>query len=275
MNHNTCLPLPVQKAVLGRLLVYKALDLHRAQIEAADYGLLWTELHDRLHASTARQLRFTKNRLSLQDYLRELARELRRELNLPDSAREVITPLLDSIDELIDEAAQAKNDLLVDAFQHVMQLAWNEYNGYGIQVPQELVKHTTIAFDHQENKLNQALPIQLTACTLLDAEEPPPSASVHVILVPRFLDEETAFAFPYVLLHECLCHVFQGPWACRRVQPDADSRWAEGWMDVVAYQLHAGLDSAGDGVFHLDDPPTPRSSYARGRKSALRPARAP
>ena len=244
MSHNTFLPLSVQKAVLGRLLVYKALDLHRAQIEAADYGLLWNELHDRLDASTARQLRFIKNRQPLQDYLRELARELRRELNLPDSAREVITPLLDSIDELMDEAAQARNDLLVDAFQHTMNLAWNEYNRYGIQVPQELVKHATVTFDHQENKLNHTLPIQLTACTLLDAEEPPPSASVRVILVPGFLDEETAFAFPYVLLHECLCHVFQGPWACRRVQPDADSRWAEGWMDVVAYQLHAGLDSA-------------------------------
>jgi len=170
MSHNTFLPLSVQKAVLGRLLVYKALDLHRAQIEAADYGLLWNELHDRLDASTARQLRFIKNRQPLQDYLRELARELRRELNLPDSAREVITPLLDSIDELMDEAAQARNDLLVDAFQHTMNLAWNEYNRYGIQVPQELVKHATVTFDHQENKLNHTLPIQLTACTLLDAE---------------------------------------------------------------------------------------------------------
>ena len=246
MSHpNPRLPQHVLKAVLGRLLVYKALDLYRAELAAADYDLLWDELRGTLRTSTERQLRFIRDDQSLQDYLRELAGELRGGLHFPDAAAErECAPLLDFMDKLMSEAAQTQNDLLADAFDRAVQLASNKYISHGLPVPPELIERTTIRFDHRENMLGQILPIQMTAYTLLDEDSPPLSAAVHMILAPRLLDEQTAFAFPYVLLHECLCHVLQGPWVWPRLQADADSRFAEGWMDVAAYRLHAGLDNA-------------------------------
>jgi hypothetical protein len=56
------------------------------------------------------------------------------------------------------------------------------------------------------------------------------------------LDELTAFSLPYVLLHECVCHVLQGPWQAGRQQADAGDRFAEGWMDVVAYVAHQTME---------------------------------
>lgn len=244
MMPDNCLPLHVQKAVLGRVLVYKALDLHRAEIEAADYGMLWDELRGRLCALTERQLRFDRSEQPLYDYLRQLAQELRSGLSFPDDmSKEALAPLLDFIDQLVEEAAQAQKDLLVEAFRRALQVAAAEYYRHGLQVPQDLMSRATIVFDHQENMDGRTLPIYLTACTLLDSTKPHPSAVVEILLSPRFLDEQTAFAFPYILLHECLCHVLQGPWAWQRIQADANSRFAEGWMDVVAHRLHAGLDS--------------------------------
>jgi len=238
------LPLQAQKAVLGRLLVYKALDLHRAQIEAADYGLLWQELRGKLCLSTARQLQFGRDDQSLDAYLQELASELREQLCFPDETAEAVcAPLLDFIDELMKAAAQTGYDLLVGAFKRAIELASTEYIRHGLPVPPELINGASVEFDFQENWPHQALPIQMQAYTLLDDEGTSPSASVHVTLAPRLLDEQTAFAFPYVLLHECLCHVLQGPWVWPRMQADANSRFAEGWMDVVAYRLHAKLDA--------------------------------
>lgn len=238
------LPLHAEKAVLGRLLVYKALDLHRAQMEAADYGLLWEELRGKLCNSTARQLRFGRDDQPLEAYLKDLARELREELFFPDASAELVcAPLLDFIDELMEAAARTEHDLLVGAFKRAVELAAMEYIRHGLPVPQELIKGATIEFEFQENSPGQTLPIQMEAYTLLEDEGSSPSAIVHVILAPRLLDEQTAFALPYVLLHECLCHVLQGPWVWPRMQADANSRFAEGWMDVVAYRLHAAVDA--------------------------------
>jgi hypothetical protein len=245
MSPDTRLPLHVQKAVLGRALVYKALDLHRAEIEAADYGVLWGELRGRLCTLTERQLRFDQPEQSLCNYLKQLAQDLRGGLAFPDhESAQTITPLLDFIDQMMEEVAQVQHDLLEEAFREALHVAAAEYVRHGLQVPDDLVKRASIAFDHQENMGWQALPIQLTAVTLLHSTEPHLSAIVQVLLSPRFLDEQTVFALPYVLLHECLCHVLQGPWAVGRMQADANSRFAEGWMDVVAYRLHAGLDAA-------------------------------
>ena len=264
---NWCLPLHVQKAVLGRLLVYKALDLHRAQMEAADYGLLWQELRGRLCLSTARQLQFCKDDQPLEAYLKDLARELREELLFPDAAAEsVCAPLLDFIDELMEAAAKVQHDLLQSAFQRAVELASVAYIRHGLPVPQELIRGTTVEFDFQENSPGQNLPIQMRAYTLLDDIGTTPSSTVHVMLVPRLLDEQTAFAFPYVLLHECLCHVLQGPWAWPRIQADANSRFAEGWMDVVAYRLHTEVDAIqGEYCTNRPDVPiAPRCSDAGG-----------
>ncbi len=249
MGHNASLPVHVQKAVLGRMLVYKALDLHRADIEAADYGTFWKQLRDRLHASTDLQLQFRDDSRPVSDYLRALAQELRSALSFPNSASEqVCAPLLDDIDKLMDEASTCTEDLLVEAFRQAVAQASAEYRDCELALSDGIVDNVSITFDHQSRIPDNLLPVNLRAVTFLDATSTLPSARVEIVLAPGDLDELTAFALPYVLLHECLCHVFQGPWTSLREQADANSRFAEGWMDVVAFRLHAEL-SLKDGSF--------------------------
>ncbi|MFI1035942.1 hypothetical protein [Streptomyces sp. NPDC020951] len=55
-------------------------------------------------------------------------------------------------------------------------------------------------------------------------------------------------ALPFALFHECASHVMQGPcpWTSIRAMPDADSQFAEGWMDRVAWEIFKmALDQQG------------------------------
>jgi hypothetical protein len=260
MSRMLSFPLHVQKAVVGRLLVYRALDLYHAEVEAAGYGLLWGEVRARMQASTARQLEFRRSAQSLWEYLGQLAAELRSALlPFPDAdAEAVCTPLLDEIDRILARAGELRRDLLRDAFERAMQIAAAEYGRHGLRVPPAMLERVSVSFDHQATPLTHALPIHLSATTHL--RDPPggPTALVEVVVTPTLVDEPTAFALPYVLLHECLCHVLQGPWEQGRLQADADSRFAEGWMDVAAYLLHQGLPAAAAGVEAIDLMATPR-----------------
>jgi hypothetical protein len=56
--------------------------------------------------------------------------------------------------------------------------------------------------------------------------------------VPEF-DSESYFAVPYVIFHELICHAFNGvrsSYLPRQETPETD-RFAEGWMDYVAYRV--------------------------------------
>jgi hypothetical protein len=241
---DVCLPPHVQKAVLGRLLVYKALDLHHAELDAAGHGLLWSDIRNKLEGSTARQLRYARDDQSVWAYLGELAAELRTApLPFPsDDAKAACTPLLEQIDSLVREACELQRDLLLDAFRLAKELASAAYRQHDQRVPAEMFERISVSLDHQAGPLRHGLPIHLTASTELRDENLPQAAVVSVVIIPEALDERTAFALPYVLLHECLCHALQGPWKHRRVQADANSRFAEGWMDVAAYRLHQSVD---------------------------------
>ncbi|GIE91978.1 hypothetical protein [Actinoplanes regularis] len=244
MNAGGPLPSHVQKAVWGRALVYQLLDLHQLPVEAAGYGLLWEGLRQRLLASTARQLEFCPPG-PLGDYLRTLARELRASvLPFPDGAERVCSPLLDDIDQVLADASriradadQIRHDLLLAAFADTLQTAVDVYQASGLKVPADLVQRVDVTFDHQFAPVQSALPIQLIATTRIGDTPDGPSARVDVVIGAGQLDEVTTFSLPYVLLHECVCHVLQGPWEPGRVQADADSRFAEGWMDYVAYTI--------------------------------------
>jgi hypothetical protein len=242
--NDVCLPLHVQKAVLGRLLVYKALDLHHAELDAAGHGLLWSAIRNRLEGSTARQLRYARDDQSVWSYLEGLAAELQAApLPFPsDDAKRACTALLDQIDGLVRQACEMKRDLLLDAFWLAKELACGAYRQHDQRVPAELSERISISLDHQASPFRHGLPIHLTASTELRDESLPQSAVVNVVVIPEALDERTAFALPYVLLHECLCHALQGPWNHQRVQADANSRFAEGWMDVAAFRLHQSMD---------------------------------
>jgi hypothetical protein len=56
------------------------------------------------------------------------------------------------------------------------------------------------------------------------------------LLTPSF-DQYTLSALPFVLFHERVSHVLQGPWSAQRPVPDIGSAFAEGWMDLAAWHV--------------------------------------
>lgn len=51
-------------------------------------------------------------------------------------------------------------------------------------------------------------------------------------------DEDSLSALPFVLFHECISHVMQGPWRSDRESPHPASQFAEGWMDLAAWTVY-------------------------------------
>ena len=64
---------------------------------------------------------------------------------------------------------------------------------------------------------------------------------VKLTVVPEQFDFGTYSALLYVLVHECVCHAFEGilpfPDFVERVATEPDDGFAEGWMDWVAHEI--------------------------------------
>jgi hypothetical protein len=233
------LPLHVRKAVWARALVYQVLDLHYVTLHDAGYGVLWTAIRNRLITSTSLQVEYPSCSSSLSSYLAGLGADLRAGMSYPnEEAEQACRAVLDEIYQVLTEAARTADDLLLSAFTDALRVATELYRRHGVDVPPHVEKRVTATFGHQLMPLESELPIELKAVTYLQDPPPGPSALVDVVVNAIRLDELTAFSLPYVLLHECVCHVLQGPWQAGRQQPDAGDRFAEGWMDVVAYVAH-------------------------------------
>lgn len=56
-------------------------------------------------------------------------------------------------------------------------------------------------------------------------------------LAPAFFDAATLAALPFILFHECVSHVLQGPHDHLREVPENGSQFAEGWMDRAAWEV--------------------------------------
>jgi hypothetical protein len=237
VNGDQRLPLHAQKCVLGRALVYQVLDQHHIDVADAGYNRFWEQARGRLCDLTAQELEHPSAD-SLKLYLGELGRQIRKVLLFPDSnAERACMPLLEEIDRVLAAAGQAQEDLLLTAVANALQAAAGLYGKHGIDVPPDLVKRVTVKLDFQLLPVVTNLPIQLQAVTTLADSADGAAAVVDVLICPEELDELTVFSLPYVLLHECVCHVLQGPWS-GRVQADASDRFAEGWMDVAAFVGH-------------------------------------
>jgi hypothetical protein len=81
----------------------------------------------------------------------------------------------------------------------------------------------------------------------------PASGPAHLVelTIGARPDEATWACLPYVLMHELVSHVAQGPWDGSCVGPSDVDEFAEGWMDAVALAAH-DLAVAGLGVASVD-----------------------
>lgn len=61
-------------------------------------------------------------------------------------------------------------------------------------------------------------------------------------LAPAFFDSATLAALPFILFHECVSHVLQGPHGHSRDVPENGSQFAEGWMDRAAWEVFQSVE---------------------------------
>lgn len=63
-------------------------------------------------------------------------------------------------------------------------------------------------------------------------------------LAPAKFDSATLAALPFLLFHECVSHVLQGPQGREREVPGNGSAFAEGWMDKAAWEVFSTVHPA-------------------------------
>jgi hypothetical protein len=162
-----------------------------------------------------------------------------------DAARQAFKPMMAAILEALDAVADddTDTDALVNAFRAATEFTIDRYRRLGIEVPKEIDDNTRVSFCYDPGCQPIGLPLKYSACTSLD-EDGSLGSKVDINVNAGKFDTTSAFALPYVLLHETVCHVLQGPYTAARLQADASSRFAEGWMDVAAYRLHQEILAA-------------------------------
>lgn len=229
------LPLPVQKAVAGRLAVYPALAMHEAGLATLGHQQAVDDLEHRLQSLTAEEtLADPTDAKSLDEWIDALLEQLTEEAGrAKPQGREASEPLLRMARESADQLLMDPDPLSV-LFSTVLAETVKAYAAYGVKVPWSLPQSVALDTKHQLAPFPE--PHGVRAMTLFS----PGTANtvVKLVVAPSALNHGSILALPYVLMHECVAHVLQGPLDGDREHPHPENRWAEGWMDYVALKLH-------------------------------------
>jgi hypothetical protein len=252
------LPLHIQKSVIARVLLLEVLHSHQAEFSEQGDPALWDEVHQRLIVRTRRAITHSFNSESLQDFLRNLVQELRLELPVPGDkeVRKALSQMFEDLEHKVDDFVAVPLDPLISLFEAVLATTASFYASHGVDIHETF--HEDVSFnigftiDHDPRPF-PAIHL-VTARTDFHDNGTRPSSVVHLNLVRvESFDWPTALSIPYVLFHECISHVAQGLWSTARLSPGGFSSFADGWMDFIAYQVHAAaLESKGLGDFGSD-----------------------
>ncbi|MFI1996399.1 hypothetical protein [Actinoplanes sp. NPDC020271] len=109
-----------------------------------------------------------------------MGHEIRQRITLPgpDVERACIS-LLEEINRVLTNGGQAQDDLLLTALADALQAAVSAYEQHGMHVPPELVKSTTVTFEHQLGPVQTVLPIHSPRSTWTRCPRPPDRASTQ------------------------------------------------------------------------------------------------
>lgn len=134
-----------------------------------------------------------------------------------------------------------------DPFERLCEVAASAavayYKHHKVKLPRDLISGLRIMIDHDPEPPSQTFeaPFVGEAQVLPGCHVEKCCAStkkhlqtLHLTLIPAGFDSGSLSALPFVLFHECVSHVLQGPWAGERKSPDPASQFAEGWMDLAA-----------------------------------------
>jgi hypothetical protein len=151
------------------------------------------------------------------------------------------------LDSLIVANEGACIQQLHSLFQTALEISTEYYSWAG--VPGE--KLATVSFTTnqiQAGDLSNDLPRPVHARGSVDIDRN--GSRIELNLVPRSFNRDTYESIFYILLHECVCHIFQGTIDAageRAVLGNSDA-FAEGWMDYVTHLILIQL-TLGNGPF--------------------------
>jgi hypothetical protein len=232
------IPPHVQYAIVGRFLGFQALAPHLPTIELNCPRDTAARLTQRLCWLTNEILDDPDTTRTLGEFLRDLVSRLNDEVRgLNDAARSAAQPVIDELIRLVAEYEAAPYDPLKRLTDAAARAAADYYRTFAA-VPDELWQSTFPRFSWVNGLIGfsfvSTIHVQLwTEFGNYDY----PTAQVMVKIAPRGLDLDTIAALPRCLLHEYVAHVPQGPHSERRLHPDANDMFAEGWMDYIAHLI--------------------------------------
>lgn len=126
-------------------------------------------------------------------------------------------------------------------FKWALAEATKCYEKYGTKVPQCGLPEVTFSTDFVRVGKPHDIPVDYFVGGVTDYFDSEDRASSEVKVVFRIekFDWETYLAILYVLVHECVCHAFQGisPTYEGRKQTLPNDSFCEGWMDWVSHEL--------------------------------------
>jgi hypothetical protein len=264
------IPLRQRKVIAAKSLFLRELEplLDQLTIGGADASLkqVKNRLYERLNAILAKQSALAPDNVRLDDTLKALATSLPEGIDVAEGKPAALIALL--LERFADAAARFRcdncvgvgkdvcrgeetDDTLVAAHGMCLEELHNWFDAVQATVT---TYYETFAGDvlakceQAQVRLSTAftigIPHQLNHDRWLGGEVrhrggDPRETDVRVLFQPKHFDGSSRDALPYVLFHECVCHVPQGLCANSqgRVSPRDADMFAEGWMDFAARQV--------------------------------------
>lgn len=232
------IPSHAQKAIIGRFLGFQALAPGLSTMESNGHGDTAARLRESLGWICNEKLKDPDSEETLEEFLISLPGRLNDELrNVDDKSRLAAQSVLEELKLVVEAYLLAPYDPLRRITEGTARVAADYYREFTIGVPDELWQSTFPRFSFVGGKGSSFVNmIHVQLWTEFDISDHP-AAQVMVKIPPRSLDENNIAVLPRTLLHEYVAHVPQGPHSGRRLHPDADDMFAEGWMDYIAHRI--------------------------------------
>jgi hypothetical protein len=232
------LPPAARKAIVGQLVLYEVLHERRPELHGEGLGAVWDALVGRVKERTRLELGEPQNGQTDAEYLDRLVAGLDGVTPAGAPGKEACAHIRVEARAAV-AALQAGDDRLSRDSRTALELTAAFYHDAGIDIPASMLDAVSLEAGWNESRTPHpyASDQQVGGLTILSRRSL--DAKVKLILVPSSLDWPTVLAGSYVLLHELISHAFVGPWTVpERAERKADVRFAEGWMDAVAFQVH-------------------------------------
>ena len=238
MTSSVDLATHVKNALMGRWVVFEALDSFKPELTVAGCGTLVQAIERGVCDFTSYALDNIDAR-PLSEYLTTMVGELRSTIGFASAAdKRYVMSLFQSVDGRIAQICGKEADPLQRLCNSILNVTLGTYEHF-LSVPLgELFTSTEFKIVHVGVRPDLSFSPLAGSAQTITYSQPPALSQVKLQLSVREFDLLSFNSLPYAIFHECVSHVFQGPWNNARELPDASSLYAEGWMDFVTFLLY-------------------------------------